>query len=208
MTETNMEQDVDVNLDDMLITFKELLKATGIDPIEVDACTTMEEIQNLAEEYQKKLLKDEDQDILTNLSEGDLESILNADEVINSVSDEELSSIDAKINELMQFAEVQEVFSEGPEALFKLENIVKLENILNNLKKKVEDEKNNFNKEVQKAQLPQGLRLQMFQQLNKTIKPLMNDIKMFETLIEEIKKTREVIIEAIRKQYPQEQELS
>lgn len=205
MTETIENMEVpEVNFDEMLISLKELLKATGINPEEVDACTTMEEVQVLAEEYQKKLLMEEDQDPLTNLSEDDLENILNTEEVINSVSDEELTAIDAKVNELLQFAEVQEVFSEGPEALFKLENITKLENILNSLKDKVKTEKDNFNKEVQRAQLPQALRLQMFQQLNKTIKPLMNDVKMFETLIEEIKKTREVIIEAVKKQYSPE----
>lgn len=202
MIETDMEQP-EINSDDMIITFKELLKSTGIDPNEVDSCTTIEEIQALAESWQHKLLKDEEQDMISHLSSEDLENILNTEEVINSVSDEELANIDTKIEELMRFSEVQDIFSEGPEALFKLENITKLESILDGLKTKVETEKKNFNKEVQKSQLPQGLKLQMFQQLNKTIKPLMNDIKMFETLVEEIKKTREVIIEAIKKKYPQ-----
>ena len=205
MEQTIIEEQEEINFDEMLTSLKELLKATGISPEEVDACTTMEEVQELAEAYQRKLLTEEDQDILTNLSEDDLENILNTEEVINSVSDEELAAIDKKVNELLQFAEVQEVFSGGPEALFKLENIEKLEGILNGLKQRVTDEKNSFNKEVQKSQVPQGLKLQMFQQLNKTIKPLMNDIKMFETLIEEIRKTREVIIEAVKKQYQTEE---
>ena len=108
----------------------------------------------------------------------------------------------------MRYTEVSEIFSGEPSDLFKIENIAKLELVTSQIKEQINSEKDKFEKEIRKAQVPNNLRIRMYQEMNKSLKPLLNDLKMFETLITELKSTRETIIEALKKQYPQNEDIS
>ena len=192
-------------MDELFITLKSLLLSLGVDEEEVNQCNNIDELQFIADKLQNSLTEP---DPLENISIEELDKILNSEEVLGSVDEEELRQVDKKIEEIMRYTEVSEIFSGEPSDLFKIENIAKLELVTSQIKEQINSEKDKFEKEIRKAQVPNNLRIRMYQEMNKSLKPLLNDLKMFETLITELKSTRETIIEALKKQYPQNEDIS